>query len=206
MLAVTNGFTSVMYDGSALPFAENVRETRRVVELCHAVGVSVEGELGVLGGTGAEVAAGQESHLTDPASAGEFVRQTDVDTLAVAIGNQHGLYTGEGERQIDLDRLRAISAEVDVPLVLHGGSDTPDDTIQQAIGYGIRKVNISTDMKNAFRMALLRFLSSSNEYETHVINQHGIDAAKGVIHHKMEVFGCLGKAHTVSPVLQRQVQ
>lgn len=194
--AVSHSFTSVMFDGAHLSFEENVRESRRVVEFCRSSNVSVEAELGVLGGSGQEVHDGNATGgLTDPKAAMEFVRRTEIDTLAIAVGNEHGLYTGPGVRSIDVDRIKDIFDLVKIPLVLHGGSDTPDETVKLAIRNGIRKVNISTDMKVAFRKAILDFMTRSDEHEPHVINEHGIAAAKVVIRQKMEAFGCLGAAN-----------
>ena len=191
--AVENSFTSVMFDGAHLPLEENIQESRRVVDFCHKHDVSVEAELGVLGGIGAEVEhEGIVGELTDPAAAEEFVQKTEVDTLAIAVGNAHGLYKGADARSIDVERIREIFERVQVPLVLHGGSDTPDETIQRAIKYGIRKINISTDMKFAFRKAIFEFMSTSEDYELHHINAKGIAAAKIIIRDKLNLFGSLG--------------
>ena len=142
------GFTSVMIDGSRLPFAENVALTRSVVELAHAHGVSVEAELGRVGGKEDDLeVADRDAYLTDPGQAVEFVEQTGIDILAPAVGTAHGLY--KGEPRLDFARLREIAARVDVPLVLHGGSVLPAETVRETIRCGIAKVNIGTDLKYA---------------------------------------------------------
>lgn len=144
--AIRNGFNSVMYDGSALSFAENVENTRRVCAVAHACGVSVEAELGCL-------AAGERSHegsaddvasYTEPAAAKKFVEETNVDALAVSIGTVHGLYRGKPDLRIDI--LEKIHKLLATPLVLHGGSGLPETAISRCIANGIRKVNINTEI------------------------------------------------------------
>jgi fructose-bisphosphate aldolase, class II len=154
------GFTSVMIDGSSLPFAENVRLTRSAVELAHPHGISVEAELGHVGGSDVENTQYAESVLTEPGEARAFVAETNVDALAVSIGTAHGLY-----RQLptlNLARLREIRAATDVPLVLHGGSGTPDDQIQQAVRGGVTKLNIYADN----RLAMCRGLKEAAQSQT----------------------------------------
>ena len=156
MCALRGGFTSVMIDGSAQPFEDNVALTRLVTELAHPIGVSVEGELGrlILGdGSMGETTADQ---MTDPGMAGEFVRQTGVDALAVSVGNAHGVYAKQP--RIDVERLAAIRAGTDpgTALVLHGGSGTP--RIPELFDGGIRKININADFQIAFRSAVSRVL------------------------------------------------
>jgi fructose-bisphosphate aldolase class II len=144
--AIRNGFTSVMYDGSALSFAENAANTRQVCAVAHACGVSVEAELGCL-------AAGERSHegsaddvasYTEPAAAKTFVEETNADALAVSIGTVHGLYKGKPDLRIDI--LRKIHKLLAAPLVLHGGSGLPEADISRCIANGIRKININTEV------------------------------------------------------------
>ena len=143
---VKAGFSSVMLDASVHPFEENVRLSKLAADIAHAHNASCEAELGhVGGGDGGE---NSESVLTIPGEAAEFVRRTGVDCLAVAIGTVHGEYRGKPE--LKLDRLAEIAKEVDLPLVLHGGSGTPIDQLQQAIRLGIAKINICTDINKAF--------------------------------------------------------
>jgi len=137
------GFTSVMLDASALPLAENLALSRQAAEMAHRHQVSVEAELGHVGGS-AEGGIVAESTLTDPDEAAYFVRETGIDCLAVAVGTVHGEY--RGTPHIRLERLRQIADRVGCPLVLHGGSGTPPELLRQAIGLGIAKINICTDI------------------------------------------------------------
>ena len=152
MLAIQSGFTSVMIDGSSLSFEDNIAVTREVVEYAHAKKVEVEAELGKIGATDKIETDNDESLYTDPAEAEEFVARTGVDTLAVSIGTAHGVYPVKNPR-IDLERLARIRERVSIPLVLHGGSGLPPETVQAAItipGGGVSKINIATDLEQAF--------------------------------------------------------
>lgn len=140
------GFNAVMLGTSDLPYAENVRLTRRVVEVAHAVGVGVEAELGSLPDGSGEMS--DEGRLTDPDEAARFVEETGVDALAVSVGNVHLLT--QGQAVIDWERLAAIHRAVAVPLVLHGGTGFPEEGIARAIALGVAKVNIGTVLKQAF--------------------------------------------------------
>lgn len=151
-MALDAGFTSVMIDGSRLPFAENVQLTRAAVELAHPQGVSVEGELGHVGGMDLEGAVCNESVLTDPDDVARFVNETGVDALAVSIGTAHGVY--RSLPNLSLSRLRELNAASSVPLVLHGGSGTPEDQIRQAVADGICKVNLYADCRIAMGRGL----------------------------------------------------
>jgi fructose-bisphosphate aldolase class II len=157
-----HGFTSIMIDGSMLPFEENIALTRKVVEIAHAAGASVEGELGrVLGKeSDVEVMAGEEA-FTDPTAAGEFARDTGIDSLAVSVGNVHGFY--RGEPAIDFPRLEAIHRHVPIPLVFHGGSGLGAEVIDRARQLGVRKVNIGTAIKKAFSDGIRRLWSEHPE-------------------------------------------
>jgi ketose-bisphosphate aldolase len=141
------GYNAVMLDTSDLPYAENVRLTRQVVEVAHAVGVGVEGELGILPDASGEMGS-HESSMTDPEEAARFVAETGVDTLSVSVGNVHILI--HGQAVIDWERLAAIHQSVSVPLVIHGGTGFPEAAIARAITLGVAKVNIGTALKQAF--------------------------------------------------------
>ena len=142
--AIRAGFTSVMFDGSGLPFEENVRKTAQVVAMAHAVGVTVEAELGALaGGEFSNEEAGEEIY-TNPAQAAEFVAKTGIDALAVSIGTVHGMY--KGTPHIDVGVLKKIAACVEIPLVLHGGSGTPEEVVRECIRNGITKINVNTEI------------------------------------------------------------
>lgn len=194
MQCIRAGFTSVMFDGSALPLEDNIEITRRIVEVAHAVGVSVEAELGRIPGTEDELSVGEQQALfTDPDQAREFVAATGVDALAVAIGTAHGHY--RGEPKLDFSRLARIASQVPVPLVLHGSSGVPDDAIRQAISLGIRKINIDTDIREAFTGRLREILATeATQTDPRKILGPAREAMEQVIRHKMRVFGCAGKA------------
>lgn len=195
--AITSGFNSVMFDGSHLPYEENVDITREIVRVAHAVDIAVEAELGLVGGTegetGIEEPNTETTGLTDPDQALDFVEKTGVDALAVAIGTAHGLY--RRKPTIDIDRLIAIRKKVSVPLVLHGGSDTPEDKLLSSIDHGIAKININSDLKAAFTRSLRSSLSNAPDdiaFEKHL--SQATKAMKRVLQQKMELFRSSGKA------------
>ena len=152
--AVALGFTSVMIDGSRLPFEENVRLTKGAVDLAHPRGVSVEGELGHVGGMDLEATKRRENVLTEPDEVARFVDQTGVDSLAVSIGTSHGVY--QSLPTLNIERLKELHEASPVPLVLHGGSGTPDDQIRSAVRHGICKLNIYADCRLAMGRGLRR--------------------------------------------------
>ncbi len=145
--ALDTGFTSVMYDGSALPFEQNVEMSRKAVEMAKPFGVSVEAELGLVGGFNLEKTGNVGNILTEPEEVVKFVDQTGVDSLAVSIGTAHGMYSQLPN--LDIERLKKLDAVSKVPLVLHGGSGTPNDQIQNAVRNGICKLNIYADSRLA---------------------------------------------------------
>ena len=161
--AIALGSSSVMFDGSALPFEENVQATAEAARLAHAVGISVEGELGAVGGSSVELGASDApaSSMTDPDLAAEFVARTGVDVLAVSFGNVHGVY--RGVPRLDLERVRAIAALVDVPLAMHGASGLTDDQYPPIIRSGISKVNYYTAMARAVSHDLRDMLADAPE-------------------------------------------
>lgn len=147
-MAIDSGFTSVMYDGSRKPFAQNCDETAQVVELAHAAGVSCEGEIGFVG-----YAKGAQSQMTDPAEAAQFAAHTQIDAMAISVGNVH--LQREREAEINMERLRAIEALTSVPLVLHGGSGIPPETrLNLARTTNVCKFNIGTELRQVFGRAL----------------------------------------------------
>lgn len=150
--AVDLGFTSVMIDGSSLPYAENVRLTRAAVEIAHPHGVSVEGEIGHVGGMDLEATSCGENVLTEPDEVARFVAETEVDSLAVSIGTSHGVY--KSLPTLNIPRLKELHQASRVPLVLHGGSGTPVDQLQEAIRNGISKINIYADCRIAMGRGL----------------------------------------------------
>lgn len=156
------GVKSVMIDGSFKSFEENVSITKRVVDLAHSYGATVEAELGRLVGQEDDMIVHEEdAQYTDPEAALEFVKRTGVDSLAVAIGTGHGVY--ETEPDLDFDRLQEIRKRVDVPLVLHGASGISEEDVQKCIHLGCAKVNISTELKIPFAQTLRRYLMDHPE-------------------------------------------
>lgn len=166
--SVKAGLTSVMVDRSTLPFDENVREVKEIVKLAHAVGVTVEAELGHVG-QGFEYEQTKNTALTDPKQAVEFVKQTGVDCLAVAVGTSHGVYKGKPEIHFDL--LDTLREALEVPLVLHGCSGTGDENLKKAIEFGITKLNLYTDLDMA---GLEMFKNYSKDHDNYKI----VDASK----------------------------
>ena len=151
--AIRAGFSSVMVDRSTLPYEQNVAESKEIVKIAHAVGVSVEAELGHVG-QGVEYEATRDAGLTHPEEAAEFVERTGVDCLAVAVGTSHGVYKGTPHLEFDL--LSTLASDLEIPLVLHGGSGTGDENLQRAVKTGIQKVNLYTDLGEAWLQALKR--------------------------------------------------
>ncbi len=152
--AVDLGFTSVMIDGSSLPFEENVRITRAAVDVARPRGVSVEGELGHVGGMDLEATGHRENVLTEPDEVIRFVEQTGVDALAVSIGTAHGVY--RSLPTLNIERLKELREASPVPLVMHGGSGTPPEQIREAVRGGISKLNVYADCRQAMARGLKR--------------------------------------------------
>lgn len=194
--AVQAGFTSVMFDGSHLPYEENVRMTRKVVEMAHAAGVSVEGEIGCIG----ETADFEHGVVTDmvystPEDAVRFAQSTGVDALAVSIGTVHGLLPKGFVPELQQERLRQIAAAVDVPLVLHGGSGTPENQVALACRNGISKVNISSEFKHAYYQSVQRFIvQNPTAVSPTLVLKDAVQQVKNVVHTKLTTFGTIGKA------------
>lgn len=196
MLCVRYGFSSVMFDGSALALEENIRVTNKVIEVAHAVGVSVEGELGKIGGTEDDISVNEkDARYTVPEEAQYFVEKTKVDLLAVAIGTAHGPYKG-GSPKLDLDRLTEIKALLPAtPIVLHGASGVSDESVRDCIARGIRKINIDTDLRQAFVWKMRDIMSANpKEIDPRKILGPAKEALKEVVKTKMQLFGCAGKA------------
>lgn len=242
--SIRSGFSSVMMDGSLREdmktpstFEYNVDVTRRVVEMAHAVGVSVEGELGCLGslesgmageedGSGAEGKLSHDQLLTDPAQAAEFVKQTGVDALAIAIGTSHGAYKFSRKPTGDIlaiDRIREIHARIpNTHLVMHGSSSVPQEwleiirrfggdiketygvpveEIQEGIRHGVRKVNIDTDIRLAMTGAMRKLMAEKpDEFDPRKFLAAATKAAKGICKDRFEAFGSAGRASRIKPV------
>ena len=193
--AIQAGFTSVMIDGSQLPFEENMRLTRQVVELAHACGVSVAGEIGTIGAMSTSDEGGVENiTYTNPEEVVKFVEGTGVDALAIAIGTAHGLYPKGFVPKLQLELLKQINQVASVPLVLHGGSDNPDEEIRQACAIGIQKVNISSDIKQTFFRSLQCVLNETHGFLPPKMYGPALAETRKTVREKMELFGSLGKA------------
>lgn len=189
--AIRYQYTGIMFDGSKLPFAENLRLTRRTVRWAHAVNIPVEAELGSVGGR-EDVRRGT-LQLTDPWQARDFVHKTGIDALAVGIGSAHGLPVPE--ERLDFDRLREIRQRVRVPLVLHGASSTPPARIRRVIREGIAKINIDTDLRVAFTDAMRQyFRGHRSDYDPRNVLSASRQAVKRAVMQKMRLFGSAGKA------------
>ncbi|WP_434643815.1 ketose-bisphosphate aldolase [Thermoanaerobacterium thermosaccharolyticum] len=187
--AIRCGFTSVMIDASQMPFEDNVAITKKVVEAAHAVNVSVEAELGTIGKTGKDAEPSADKIIyTDPALAKEFVEKTGVDTLAIAIGTAHGIYPKNMKPKLRLDLLKVLRDTINIPLVLHGGSSNPDDEIAESVKIGISKINISSDIKEAFYRKCREVLQDPFIREPNEIYPPCIKAMKEVIYHKIDLF------------------
>ncbi|HEY6686354.1 MAG TPA: ketose-bisphosphate aldolase [Propionibacteriaceae bacterium] len=195
LTAIRSGFTSVMIDGSMLPFEENIAISRKVVHAAHAVGLSVEGELGTIGQTDSQAESGSDTIIyTNPDDALTFVESTAVDSLAVAIGTYHGIYPTTMKPELKLDLLKLIKDKVDIPLVLHGGSNNHDDEITEAVKLGINKINISSDIKVAYHMKMREVLADESLREPLIIQPPCIEAMKVVAGQKIDLFETAGKA------------
>ena len=213
---VSAGFTSVMIDGSHLTFEQNIELTKKVVDVAHPKGVSVEAELGRLAGVEEKTVEEKEAILTDPNVAKEFVERTGVDALAVAVGTSHGAYKFKTEPKLDFERLKLIRGKIDIPLVLHGASSVPawiiekatrygaqlggakgipEEHIKKAISLGIAKINIDTDLRLAFTAAVREVLANlPKEFDPRKILGPAKEAMKEVVKGKMRLFGSSGKA------------
>lgn len=208
------GYSSVMYDGSHLNFAQNVRITKRVVNLAHKCGISVEAELGTIGGKEDTVEA-KKIIYTDPERAKEFVEKTGCDFLAIAIGTSHGAYKFKGKAKLKINLLQEIKKKTKVPLVLHGASEVPKDVVKvaerygaklkgvhgvpdaqvrEAIRNGINKVNTDTDLRLAFDAAIRKFLKTKpKDFDPRHILGPAREHIQKIAEERIELFGSVGK-------------
>ena len=162
MEALKLGFSSVMYDCSTLPYEENTEKVAEMVKICHAMGVTVEGELGHVGDNeGAGKLSKPSDYYTDPAQAEDFVKRTGIDSLAVAVGNTHGDY--KFPPKLDFDRIKIISDKTGLPLVLHGGSGLADEDFREAVRQGVCKINIFTDIDKAGKAGIEKGIAAGEK-------------------------------------------
>jgi len=214
---IDSGFTSVMIDGSHLPYEENIAVTKKVVEYAHDKGVFVEAELGRLAGVEDEVSS-EENVYTDPDQAVEFVQRSGCDSLAIAIGTSHGAYKFKGEPRLDFARLEKITALLpNYPLVLHGASSVlpefvamanqyggkisgargvPEDMLRRAASQGVCKINIDTDLRLVMTATIRKYFAEHpEEFDPRSYLKPAREALVGIVRHKMRnVLGCSGKA------------
>lgn len=194
MRAIHLGFTSVMFDGSHLPLEENIRITREIVRIAHAMGISVEGELGTIGGVEDDLSvADEDAHIAKPDEAIRFYEETGVDVLAIAVGTAHGMY--KGKPNIRFDVIEAVARAIPVPIVLHGGSGVPDEDIRLAIEKGVGKINVNTENQVAMTQTIRTILQEKPDvYDPRKYLGPAMEAMREVVQQKMRLFGSSQKA------------
>ncbi|KJS19462.1 MAG: tagatose-bisphosphate aldolase [Clostridiaceae bacterium BRH_c20a] len=188
------GFSSVMIDGSKLPLEDNIAITKKIIEIAKPLGISVEAELGKIGGTEDDITVSEkEAMFTDPDEVKTFVEATGVGSLAIAIGTAHGQYKGKPE--LDFPRLQKIKELVGIPIVLHGSSGVADEDIQKAIQLGVRKVNIDTNIREAFMKGVKDALAkNSEEIDPRKVLGLAREEMTAIVRGKIRIFGSSGKA------------
>jgi len=189
MKCIRAGFTSVMFDGSHYPLEENIRLTKEVVKAAHAMGVSVEGELGTIGGVEDDISVDEaDAALAKPEEAIRFYEETGVDCLAIAVGTAHGMY--KGEVKIRYDIIEQVAKAIPVPIVLHGGSGVPDESIRRAIEAGVGKINVNTENQVACTNAIREILGKDAKvYDPRKYLGPAKQAMVEVVREKMRLFG-----------------
>ena len=189
--AISQGYTSIMIDGSQLDFEENIRITKKVVKMCRMQMIPIEAELGKVGGKEDDLES--NACYTDPLEAVEFVKRTDIDSLAVAIGTAHGFYKGTPVLKKDiLTVMRNVS---NIPLVLHGASGISDDEVRDCIKKGICKVNFATELRVAFTDGIKNVLKENpNVYDPKELGKAGYYNVRSLVVDRMKVCGCAGRA------------
>lgn len=194
MACIRAGFSSVMFDGSHYPFEENIRLTKEVVRAAHAMGVSVEGELGTIGGVEDDISVDEaNAALAKPEEAIRFYEETGVDCLAIAVGTAHGMY--KGEVKIHYDIIKAVVSKIPVPVVLHGGSGVPDEMIREAIQAGVGKINVNTENQVACTNAIREVLGKDAKvYDPRKYLTPARNAMKEVVKEKIRLFGSNNQA------------
>ena len=192
MQAIYAGYTSVMIDGSKLPFEENIEVSKKVADVARSLNIPCEAELGKVGGKEDDLVADADTN-TDPMEAKEFAERTGVTSLAVAIGTAHGFYVGPPV--LDKERLSEIRKVVDIPLVLHGASGLTDDDVRDCVARGICKVNFATELRAAYTKAVRELLANDEKaFDPKAYGKAGIAAVKALVMERMKVCGCDGKA------------
>jgi fructose-bisphosphate aldolase, class II len=194
MACIRAGFSSVMFDGSHYGLEENIKLTKEVVKAAHAMGVSVEGELGTIGGVEDDISVDEEhASLAKPEEAIRFYEETGVDCLAIAVGTAHGMY--KGEVKIHFDIIQKVASAIPVPVVLHGGSGVPDDAIKNSIAAGVGKINVNTENQVACTNAIREVLAAdSNVYDPRKYLTPAKKAMVAVVQEKIRLFGSSNQA------------
>jgi fructose-bisphosphate aldolase class II len=194
MKCIRGGFSSVMFDGSHHSFEENIRLTKEVVKAAHAMGVSVEGELGTIGGVEDDISVDEENaNLAKPDEAIRFYEETGVDCLAIAVGTAHGMYAGEPDIKFDI--IRQVADAIPVPVVLHGGSGVPDEMIIKAVAAGVGKINVNTENQVALTETIRAVLAKDSKiYDPRKYLTPGRQAMYEVIKSKILLFGSNNQA------------
>lgn len=193
MKCIKYGWTSVMFDGSHLPLDENIAKTNEIIKVAHACDISVEAELGRLGGIEDNISVDEkDARLTSPDEAVKFVNETGIDYLAIAIGTAHGKY--KGEPKLDFDRLQTIKKLVNIPIVLHGASGVPEESIIKATKLGVNKINIDTDIRVAFTDGVKSVVTTSDVFDPRKVLAPAKVGMTEVVKAKIDMFGCAGKA------------
>ena len=182
---VAGGFSSVMFDGSLMPFEDNIKFTKEVTDFALPMDVSVEGELGTIGGK-EEGDTDLEASYTKVSEAEEFVRRTNVSTLAIGVGNAHGVY--KGTPHINIERIKEIHAAIDTPLVLHGASGLSDEVLKDCIAAGITKINFATELRQAYTNGIkAEFAKDPEVFDPKIYMRGAIDNIKEVLRHKINI-------------------
>lgn len=182
---VAGGFSSVMFDGSLMPFEDNIKFTKEVTDFALPMDVSVEGELGTIGGK-EEGDTDLESSYTKVSEAEEFVRRTNVSTLAIGVGTAHGVY--KGTPHINIERIKEIHAAIDTPLVLHGASGLSDEVLKDCIAAGITKINFATELRQAYTNGIkAEFAKDPEVFDPKIYMRGAIDNIKEVLRHKINI-------------------
>lgn len=182
---VAGGFSSVMFDGSLMPFEDNIKFTKEVTDFALPMDVSVEGELGTIGGK-EEGDTDLEASYTKVSEAEEFVRRTNVSTLAIGVGTAHGVY--KGTPHINVERIKEIHAAIDTPLVLHGASGLSDEVLKDCIAAGITKINFATELRQAYTNGIkAEFAKDPEVFDPKIYMRGAIDSIKEVLRHKINI-------------------
>ena len=191
--ALHAGYTSIMIDGSKLPFEENIALTKAVTEICRAVNIPVEAELGRVGGKEDNLDnTGSDNPYTDPDEAAVFVERTGCDSLAVAVGTAHGVY--KGTPQINFDVLARIRERVNIPLVLHGTSGVPDDQVIRCVSMGMCKVNYATDLRISYTYGVKKYMKENpGVFDPKKYGAYGMEEVKRYVKERMQVIGSCGR-------------